>query len=322
MTIIEKRNNLRESAQNWLNVTGAQAHREYGEIFLGPLKQQRASALNWKNRRPFLMLGGGLMGIIIAVFFAEPIIAIGALLAGIGIGAVIPSLIASHRAADVRSALQDCVAAALNLKNDTSHDVPTAAQRAYDAKLVPGFDRAKYSFRYFGTCDDIDFEICRAYLEEEQTTTMFVNGRMETDTKWVTVFNGLMFSFALRRQLEAPIRLRRDRLLGTFFDGDDRINYVHPEFNDRFTVYCKDPMAAKYIIHPVMVETLIAIDQEFDGNKLIGDFAAQRFTGTLANFSPFDKADIDPDHDVKSMDGILAEWLALRNLMHRISEPE
>jgi Protein of unknown function (DUF3137) len=322
MTTAENKKGPWDNAPDWMTLTGEQAFRLYGDSYLAALKPRRYSALRWHSRRPFLMLGGGLIGLIVAGFFAEPVVAIGALLAGLGIGAVIPSIIATRGTADVRSALQNCVAAALQLKPDTSPDRPMAAQRAIDARLVPGFDRSQYSACYSGDCDGIEFEICRAHLEKEETTSSMVNGRMRTRTEWVTVFDGIMLNFALRRQLDTPIRLRGDRLLGTFFESDDRINYVHPDFNDRFTVYCHDPLVAKYIIHPVMVETLIGLDQEFDGNKLIGDFAGQRFTGMLSEFRPFGYGDINPDHDIKAMDALIAEWQRLRHLMHSISEPE
>jgi Protein of unknown function (DUF3137) len=312
-----------DSAPDLTTLTGAEVHRLYRDEQLDGLQAKRAGALQWRGRRPLLMIAGGLLGLGIASFYPDLIVALIAAIIGAALGAWVPSLIAQSSRGETHQALAACIASALKLSAESSQQTPPVVERANNLNLLPSYDRSNFSSAYQGAFEGIEFDICRAHLEREETnTSVSSDGKVTTRTEWVTAFNGIILNFDLQRKFEAPIRLRRNRLLGKLFDRDNRINYVHPDFNDRFTVYCDDPMTAKYIIHPNMVETLISLDQEFSEEGFFGDFINGSMLAIIPEFTPFDYADIDPATDIACLDAFLLDWRKIHHFINSISEKD
>jgi hypothetical protein len=307
--------------KNWQNMIGADVYRLFGSAYLDGLQSGRSKLVAWRERSAFLAVGGAIAGMVVGSFLLNEIAMLATAAIGGVIGFFIPFIITSAGKSEIVTALQNSVAKALDIEADHFDQRPSAAEHASDIDLLPSYDRGGFTDAWRGNCEGIPFEMCHALLERESQRIEITNGRSVTRTEWKTVFEGVILSFPISKKFDSTIQLRQAGFLGKIFQGSDHVNYIHPDFNDKFSVYCHDPMSAQLIIHPVMVEKLIALHQEFDGLGFWGVFANQRIVALISGFNPFQHGDIDPAQDIVSLDRIILDWRKIHNFIHSVSEP-
>jgi len=94
----------------------------------------------------------------------------------------------------------------------------------------------------------------------------------------VTVFDGLavLLTHGTRKFYGHTILTRDQSKIGEWFKKQTtdlkRANMVDPEFERLFDVYTNDQTEARYLIDPIIIESLKALYQEYDGKKMLAAF--------------------------------------------------
>ena len=124
--------------------------------------------------------------------------------------------------------------------------------RALD--LVPGWDRSKFA----------DFDLYEAHLETESEDS-------KGNKSYSTVFRGQLLRLRFPRKFLGVTIVRRDRGMFNMFGGQKnlkRVGLEDPHFEKIFEVYGSDQVEARYLVHPVLMERLIALEAALKGEKL------------------------------------------------------
>ena len=93
------------------------------------------------------------------------------------------------------------------------------------------------------------------------------------------MFRGTILTVGFNRDFHGTTLVTRAKRHKSFFglggrketinvDGAqlDYVDMVHPQFEDAFDVYSTDQVEARYIVHPLYIERLIAIETAFSGD--------------------------------------------------------
>ncbi len=141
---------------------------------------------------------------------------------------------------------------------------PPALGRLQGMKLIGGYDRSKFEDWFSGTYDDASFDLYEAHLESE---TRDSKGR----TSYSTVFRGQIIRLTFPRKFVGRTIVRRDAGIFNVFGGDEgmqRVGLGDSTFEKAFEVYSTDQIEARFLVHPVLMERLIALEESFRGKQL------------------------------------------------------
>lgn len=141
---------------------------------------------------------------------------------------------------------------------------PPALGRLQGMKLIGGFDRSNFEDWFSGTYDDASFDLYEAHLERE---TRDDKGR----TSYSTVFRGQIIRLTFPRKFLGRTIVRRDAGIFNAFGGGEglqRVGLGDSAFEKAFEVYSTDQVEARFLVHPVLMERLLALEESFRGDKL------------------------------------------------------
>lgn len=102
--------------------------------------------------------------------------------------------------------------------------------------------------------------------------------RQQSGKNTVTVFNGLavLLTHGTRKFYGHTILTKDLSKIGKWFKKQTtdlkRANMVDPEFERLFDVYTNDQTEARYLIDPVIIESLKTLYQEYSGDKMLAAF--------------------------------------------------
>lgn len=221
-----------------------------------------------------LLIGGGLG--IASFFFSEemqlinPMLIVPAILVG-GVGCGW----AAKRLADSEGNLLAAIFGHLDLAYSRQvGDFPLESFR--ELGILPSYDRAKLEDRVRGQHAGVGFDIAEADLEEKRTQ----NTKNGTKTTYVTVFDGLLIRCGFLKPFAARVLVKRDAgwlagKLSGLFGGGDRVRLEDPRFEEVFEVYSKDQVEARYLLTPLFMERLLALDERFGGGQMALAFDGQ-----------------------------------------------
>jgi hypothetical protein len=177
---------------------------------------------------------------------------------------------ASHA---IKVGINAAIAARYGLTYDPVADpgVEFAAARTYG--LVPAFDRSRFEDRWHGTLEGHDFDLYEACLEEERGS-----GK---NRSYVTVFRGPVIRMGFGRAFRSTTLLQRAgkhrKWLGLGGASDhvtferhrlDRVDQIHPAFDEVFALYSDDQVEARVLVHPAYIEHLLALEKAFEAREL------------------------------------------------------
>jgi hypothetical protein len=131
-------------------------------------------------------------------------------------------------------------------------------------KLIPSCDRSTFEDWFSGTHDGASFDLYEAHLERESKDD---KGR----SSYSTVFRGQIIRLAFPRKFLGRTIVRRDAgILNAFGGGEGlkRVGLEDPKFEKVFEVYGTDQVEARYLVHPVLMERLLDLEQSFKGEKI------------------------------------------------------
>ena len=148
-----------------------------------------------------------------------------------------------------------------------------------DNGVVGSFNRSSLEDLFAGSYRDTAFRMVEAKLKRRRR-----RGRGGSSSR--TVFKGLLFDIAVPAPFSCRILLTGDkgglvnRIEGFFrdkFGGREPVVFDHPAFEERYQVFSDDPAAARALMAPALLDSLVALAQSADRKALTAGFAEGRF---------------------------------------------
>ena len=129
-----------------------------------------------------------------------------------------------------------------------------------------------------GKTQNTHFRFAEVHAQERRTTT---DSKGRTRTHWVDIFRGFLFVADLGRPFQGNTTVYRNRWIKLRF-GFPRVRLESPEFEKRFDVYGNDPVEARYLLTPLLMERIIQLDQRF-GEGLTLSFRGDQLIIAIAD---------------------------------------
>lgn len=145
---------------------------------------------------------------------------------------------------------------------------PPAFPRFRELRLAPSFSRSKFEDCFSGNHKGAHYDLYEAHLEQRHTDS---KGR----TRYTTVFRGQLIRMHFPREFLGVTIVRRDAGVFNAFGGGqidgrklERVRLVASQFEKAFEVWGTDQVEARYLLHPVMMERLIALETGLKGKRI------------------------------------------------------
>lgn len=104
-----------------------------------------------------------------------------------------------------------------------------------------------------GTVDKTEFQFSEVHAEEE-----YYDGKQTT---WVDIFKGFFFIADFHKDFQGITIIKRDRLIKfSPHGGMDRVKLENSTFEKIFDVFGTDQIEARYLLTPLIMERLVALD--------------------------------------------------------------
>lgn len=225
----------------------------------------------------------------------------------------------------VKVGINDAIADALGLTYAHDCEPGMPFKLAKTCKLLPKHDRARFEDQWTGHFGEIPFALHEAKLEERRGS-----GKSR---RWVTVFRGLVLSIGYKHRFHGTTLLLRDNAHRGFFGGKKealtvegmRLNYsamTHPEFEDRFDIYTSDPVEARYLIDPLYVERLIALERSYRGKDVATIFHEGSLVVTLKTGNMFESGSIEARDDRRRLQTTIDQFSRIAALAEQLNSRE
>lgn len=155
-----------------------------------------------------------------------------------------------------------------NFRYSSGGKIPVELMRS--SKILPRHDRYESEDHFIGKYKEVDIQFCEIHLEERRSS-----GKR---TYYATVFKGLAILLTMsKKRFYGHTILDQDRgKIAEWFasrsHGLKKANMADPEFEKLFDAYTDDQVEARYIIDPIMIERLKALQEEYNGEKMVAAF--------------------------------------------------
>ena len=200
----------------------------------------------------------------------------------------------------VKIGINQAIAGALGLSYECEIGPCDRFERAKSYGLVPTHKRAGFEDRWSGDLGTTPFSLFEAHLEERRGS-----GK---NRRWVTVFRGAIMAFGFGRTFHSTTLVQRAGRHTSLFGGKkdsitldghrlDCVDLVHPGFEDAFDVYSDDQVEAHYLVNPLYIERLIALEQAFAGRNIRALFSAGEMIVAIEIGDMFESGSIDAGDD-------------------------
>jgi hypothetical protein len=156
------------------------------------------------------------------------------------------------------------IASAIGCAYVASAARPPEIDRFRSMQLLPRCDRDAYEDRFSGLYRACGYDFCDAHLETKHRTN-------KGGTRWVTVFRGQVIRIAFPKKFHGETLVLRDAGFFNFLQGKrglQRVGLGDSRLERAFEVYSNDQVEARYLIHPVFMERLLALEERFRGARL------------------------------------------------------
>ncbi len=225
---------------------------------------------------------------------------------------------------ETKVGINEALASALGLTY--SHDLKPGAgyERGKQYKMFRHHNRQSFEDLWTGEIGGHAFTLHEAKLVHESGS-----GK---NRRRVTVYQGPVITLGCTRRFHGTTLLERAGKHQKFLffgekdtlnmDGSslDKIDMVHPEFDDEFTVYSTDPVEAKYLVHPTYVEKLIEVERAFAGNKVRALFHDGELTVLLETKNMFESGSLDASRDREMVEKCVNQFMSMAVLVTTLNE--
>jgi hypothetical protein len=225
---------------------------------------------------------------------------------------------------ETKEGINSALAQALGLSFSGSADASPGFLRARAYRMLPGYSRESFEDLWSGELAGRSFTLHEAHLEQRRQS-----GK---NSHFVTVFRGPIMAIAANRRFNGLTLLERSgrhKRFGLFGEKEelevdgvrlDRVDMVHPQFEDEFTIYSSDQVEARYLVHPSYVEKLIALESAFSGQKIRTLFADGELTVVLEATNMFESGSMDARRDRELVETFVAQFMAMAELAGALNE--
>jgi len=200
----------------------------------------------------------------------------------------------------VKIGINDAIAEALGMEYHHDCEAGLPFELAKACRLVPSHDRASFEDSWSGHFGEIPFMLHEAHLEERRGS-----GK---NRRWVTVFRGLIMDVGYTRRFHGTTLLVRDNFFRKIWGSKkdsikvagltlDYAAMVHPDFEDIYDIYTSDQTEARYLIDPLYVEQLIALERSYEGQDAATIFHEGHLVIALKSGNLFESGSIDASDD-------------------------
>ena len=190
----------------------------------------------------------------------------------LGLGAVFAYAYAPLDAVSKRAkvAVLNAIGSALGIQYQLSGFDPPGFSTFRSLDLLPDYDRCKTEDLFSGVRSGCDFALYDAHLEKEHRDS-------KGNTTWTTCFRGSLIRLAFPQRFLGTTVVRRDAGLFNIFQRRSslqRVGLVDSKFEKTFEVYGTDQVEARFLVHPIFMEKLLALETSFRGGKIRCAFEA------------------------------------------------
>jgi hypothetical protein len=138
-------------------------------------------------------------------------------------------------------------------------DDPTS--RFYQLSLIPSHDRRSLEDQWSGAASGVPFSLVEAVLEDRQTER---DSKGNRETRYHTVFRGVLLTLAYPRPFQGAITIRRDlgKIFNWFrekFSSQTPVRFEDPDFEAQFEVFADDPAEARRLLDPLVRRRVAAL---------------------------------------------------------------
>jgi len=232
-------------------------------------EEHRVDAVKQFKQRA--LIGGGVV-LLVAVGAFMFMNEIGGPLALSFIAAVFAGIVAYQPLAKVAKKLKQEYCTAIAQSMGATFQIgafdPPALARLKQLRLLPGYQRSSFEDLFSGQHKGAGYELYEGHLEQRSTDS---KGR----TRYTTVFRGQLIRMRFSREFLGVTIVRRDAGVFNVFGGGDvdgkkleRVRLVASQFERAFEVWSNDQVEARYLLHPVMMERLIALEAGLHGKRI------------------------------------------------------
>ena len=202
---------------------------------------------------------------------------------------------------DLKAQINAAIAEQMGLKFSAEAAPGLEFELAEKFHLLPPHDRAKFEDCWSGALGGQDFKLYEARLKKRKSRG---NRRRS-----VTVFKGVIASINCGGGPGATTLIARDGKARTLGLGPekasikrdglrlDRVDQVHPVFEDAFSVYSTDQVAARVLLDPAFIEDIIALESAFAGDAMQVLYRAGQAIITLRSENLFESGGMDATND-------------------------
>lgn len=205
---------------------------------------------------------------------------------------------------------------ALGFRHRESGFQPPAFDMLREYRLLPGHEKAQFEDMIEGEAHDADngggdFAICEAHLT--------VKVRTKNGSHDVTVFRGLIGRVTHPAKVLGQTVLQRDAGIFNAMaapSGMKRAGLGAPEFEKTFELFTTDQVEARYLVTPLVMQQLLALEAQFKGKKVRAAFAGGALVFALESRNLFEPGSpFSSFNNPKRMHSLIADLAAVRSLV-------
>ena len=224
----------------------------------------------------------------------------------------------------VKIGINEGIADALGLSYSHDGEEGREFELANQFKLLPSHTRSSLEDFWSGDLEGHDFLLHEAHLEKKTGS-----GK---NRRWVTVFRGAIIRIASGKQFHGTTLVQRagkhkswlgfgGRKDSVKFDGYrlDAVDMVHPEFEDTFEVWSDDQVEARYLVDPLYVERLIAMEAAFDGKDVCSLFVEGDIIVAVRGGNMFEGGTMNPASDRFMVEKCAQQFASMGKLAKQVN---
>ena len=225
---------------------------------------------------------------------------------------------------ETKLGINRAIAAALGLTYEMEFEPGRGFDLARRYALVPSYDRASFDDLWSGPLGARAFTLHEAHLEEERGSGKNRN--------YVTVFRGAILTITFTRDFHGTTMVERAGKHRSWFGGArdtikldgkqlDYVDMVNPEFSDTFSVWSDDQVEARYLVHPVYVERVLAVEKAFQGKNVRTLFIDGELVIAIESEDMFESGSMRASEDRAHVARCIDQFMTLVGLCEALNEP-
>lgn len=225
----------------------------------------------------------------------------------------------------VKIGINEGIADALGLKYQHKGDEGREFALAKQFGLLPQHSRAELEDFWSGDLEGHDFLLHEAHLRKKRGS-----GK---NRRWVTVFRGAIIRIASGKSFHGTTLVHRadqheswfglgGRKDSVNFDGHrlHAVDMVHPDFDHRFEVWSDDQVEARYLVDPLYVERLLAMENAFSGSDICSLFVNGDIIVAVRGANMFEGGSINPAADRFMVEQTARQFAAMGRLAKQVKQ--